>query len=164
MSAELLHRHYLHFSELPTSLRVMYTAVLALMGAGYLFAFIYLYHSHAGRDGDPSSLSYEDVVIAYSGSGKGSKLEAALRGPMAAMLPAEESKSLIAWVQQGAERSQYESDLKAVLENRGVSCHDGSNPIYRISPVSKALRKPPSRTPGPTSSRWSVCRTSTCSA
>ena len=128
MSAELLHRHYLHFSELPTSLRVMYTAVLALMGAGYLFAFIYLYHSHAGRDGDPSSLSYEDVVIAYSGSGKGSKIEAALRGPMAAMLPAEESKSVIAWVQQGAERSQYEADIKPLLEKRCISCHDGSNP------------------------------------
>ena len=38
MSAEPLHRSYLHFSELPTSLRVLYTAVLALMGAGYLFA------------------------------------------------------------------------------------------------------------------------------
>jgi hypothetical protein len=128
MSAEPLHRSYLHFSELPTSLRVLYTAVLALMGAGYLFAGIYLYHSHSGRDGDPSTLSYEDVVIAYSGSGKGSKIEAALRGPMAAMLPAEESKSVIAWVQAGAERAQYESDIKGVLEKRCLSCHDGSNP------------------------------------
>jgi hypothetical protein len=128
MSAEPLHRSYLHFSELPTSLRVLYTAVLALMGAGYLFALIYLYHSYSGRDGDAAKLSYEDVVIAYSGSGKGSKLEAALRGPMAAMLPAEESKTVIAWVQGGAERSQYESDIKPVLDKRCLSCHDGSNP------------------------------------
>jgi len=128
MSAEPLHRSYLHFSELPTSLRVLYTAVLALMGAGYLFAGIYLYHSHSGRDGDPKTLSYEDVVIAYSGSGKGSKLEAALRGPMAAMLPAEESKAVIAWVQGGAERSQYESEIKAVLDKRCLNCHDGGNP------------------------------------
>jgi len=128
MSAEALHRSYLHFSELPTSLRVLYTAVLALMGAGYLFAGIYLYHSHSGRDGDPRTLSYEDVVIAYSGSGQGSKLEAALRGPMAAMLPADESKSLISWVQQGAERSQFESEIKGVLDKRCASCHDGSNP------------------------------------
>ena len=55
-------------------------------------------------------------------------IEAALRGPMAAMLPAEESKSVIAWVQAGAERAQYESDIKAVLEKRCLSCHDGSNP------------------------------------
>ncbi len=128
MSAEPLHRSYLHFSELPTSLRVLYTAVLALMGAGYLFAGIYLYHSHSGRDGDPKTLSYQDVVIAYSGSGQGSKLEAALRGPMAAMLPADESKSVIGWVQGGAERSAYESDIKGVLEKRCASCHDGSNP------------------------------------
>ena len=128
MSAEPLHRSYLHFSELPTSLRVLYTAVLALMGAGYLFAGIYLYHSHSGRDGDPSTLSYEDVVIAYSGSGKGSKLEAALRGPMAAMLPADESKTMIAWVQAGAERPQYEAEIKPLLEKRCLTCHDGSNP------------------------------------
>lgn len=128
MSAEPLHRSYLHFSELPTSLRVLYTAVLALMGAGYLFAGIYLFHSNAGRDGDPSTLTYQDVVIAYSGSGQGSKLEAALRGPMATMLPADESKSVVAWVQQGAERAAYESDIKAVFDKRCISCHDGSNP------------------------------------
>jgi uncharacterized membrane protein len=128
MSAEPLHRSYLHYSELPTSLRVLYTAVLALMGAGYLFALIYLYHSYSGRDGDKKSLSYQDVVIAYSGSGQGSKIEAALRGPMAAMLPAEESKSVIAWAQAGAERAQYESDVKPVIDKRCLSCHDGSNP------------------------------------
>jgi len=47
---------------------------------------------------------------------------------MAAMLPAEESKTIIAWAQQGSERAQYESDIKAVLEKRCISCHDGSNP------------------------------------
>ena len=128
MNGEPLHRSYLHFSELPTSLRVLYTAVLALMGAGYLFAIIYLYHTYSGRDGDPSTLSYEDVVIAYSGSGKGSRLEAALRGPMATMLPADELKGVVSWVQQGAERSQYESEIKAVLDKRCLTCHDGSNP------------------------------------
>jgi hypothetical protein len=128
MSAEPLHRSYLHFSELPTSLRVLYTAVLALMGAGYLFAIIYLYHTYSGRDGDPKTLSYEDVVIAYSGSGQGSKLEAALRGPMSAMLPADELKGVVTWVQQGAERAQYESDIRTVIDKRCLSCHDGSNP------------------------------------
>jgi hypothetical protein len=127
MADEPLHRRYLHFSELPTSLRVLYTGVLVLMGFGYLFAIIYLYHTYSGRDGEPG-LSYEDVVIAYRGSGQGSRLEAALRGPMSAMLPAEELKGVVSWVQAGAERSQYESAIKPVFEKRCVSCHDGSNP------------------------------------
>ncbi len=128
MSAQPLHRSYLHFSEMPTSLRVLYTAVLALMGAGYLFAIIYLYHSHSGRDGDPRTLSYADVVIAYSGSGQGSKLEASLRGPMASMLPADELKNMVAWVQEGADRAKFESEMRPVIEKRCASCHDGSNP------------------------------------
>ncbi len=126
--SEPLHRRYLHFSELPTSLRVLYTGVLALMGAGYLFAILYLYHTYSGRDGDPTSMTYQDVVIAYSGSGKGSKLEAALNGPMATMLPAEDRKGVIAWVQGGADRSQFETDIMPVLEKRCVACHDGGNP------------------------------------
>ena len=78
MSATPLHRHYLHFSELPTSMRVMYTAVLLVLGLAYMFAAIYLFHTYSGRDGNPKDMSYDDLVIAYSGSGKGSRLEAAL--------------------------------------------------------------------------------------
>lgn len=128
MSDEPLHRRYLHFSELPTSLRVLYTGVLALMGFGYLFALIYLYHTYSGRDGDPKNLTYEDVVIAYRGSGQGSRLESALRGPMSSMLPADELKSVVAWVQSGADRAQFESDIKPVFDKRCISCHDGGNP------------------------------------
>jgi hypothetical protein len=44
-----LHQHYLHYSELPYSMRVLYTAALLVLGLGYLFALIYLYHTYAGR-------------------------------------------------------------------------------------------------------------------
>lgn len=127
-SVEPLHRLYRHYSELPYSERVLYTCALLVLGMAYLFAFIYLFHSYAGRDGDPKSMSYEDVVIAYSGTGKGSRLESALRGPMAAMLPADESSAVIAWVAEGGDRAKYESSIKATLDKRCVSCHDGSNP------------------------------------
>jgi hypothetical protein len=95
---------------------------------GYLFAFVYMFHSHAGKDGNPLMLSYQDVVIAYAGSGKGSRIEAALRGPMSAMLPAEESSRLVTWVQEGASRAAYEQDIRPVLDKRCMTCHDGSNP------------------------------------
>jgi hypothetical protein len=129
MNDVILHPHYLHFSELPYSMRVLYTAALLVLGMGYLFALIYLYHTYAGRaGGNPMMMTYNDIVVAYSGSGKGSRLESALRGPMSAMLPAEESGSLIAWVQAGADKVKYEQDIRAILDKRCMTCHDGSNP------------------------------------
>jgi hypothetical protein len=123
-----LHRLYHHFSELPYSVRVLYTATLLMLGAAYLFALIYLFHSYSGKDGNPATLSYEDIVIAYSGSGKGSRLEGALRGSMSAMLPHDEVKTLVSWVQAGADRPTYEKLIKPVLDQRCMACHDGSNP------------------------------------
>jgi len=123
-----LHRLYRHFSELPYSLRVMYTATLLILGTAYLFAGIYLFHSYSGKDGNPGSLSYDDIVIAYSGSGKASRLEAALRGSMSAMLPRDELNSLVSWVQDGSERARYEKQIKPVFDGRCLACHDGSNP------------------------------------
>jgi hypothetical protein len=123
-----LHRFYFHFSQLPSSIRVLYTATLLVLGMGYLFALIYLFHSYAGKDGNPLTLSYDDIVIAYTGSGKSSRLESALRGPMSAMLPHDELVPIITWVQEGADQAQYESKIKPTLDKRCMTCHDGSNP------------------------------------
>ncbi len=128
MNDEPLHRLFFHFSEMPRSIRVLYTATLLLLGLGYLFALIYLFHTYSGKDGNPLTLSYEDIVIAYTGSGKGSRLEGALRGPMSAMLPREEMTPIITWVQEGAKREPYESAIRPTLEKRCLACHDGSNP------------------------------------
>ena len=128
MSESALHRHYLHYSELPYSLRVLYTAALLVLGLAYLFAVIHLFHTYSGRDGNPMDLTYNDLIIAYTGSGKGSRLESALRGPMSNMLPADETKAVISWVQGGADRANYDSKIKPLIDKRCLSCHDGSNP------------------------------------
>lgn len=128
MSETPIHPLYNHFSELPASLRVMYTAVLLMLGLGYLFAAVYLFHSYAGKDGNSLSLSYQDVVIAYSGTGKGSRLETGLRGSMSAMLPFEERAMLLDWVKDGAERARFEPEVRPILDRRCMACHDGSNP------------------------------------
>lgn len=121
------HRLYNHYSELPLSMRILYTGALCILGMGYLFAITYLVHTYSGRDGKPG-MSEEDLVVAYAGSGKGSKLEAALRGPMSSMLPAEEANALVKWVQNGADRPTYESLIRPVIDKRCMVCHDGSNP------------------------------------
>jgi hypothetical protein len=122
-----LHRLYVHYSELPHSLRVLYTAVLLVLGLGYLFALIYVFHTQAGKDGGVM-LSYQDIVITYSGNGQGSRLESALKGAMQTMLPADEAKTVVAWAQAGGDHAKYDSDVKPILDKRCMSCHDGSNP------------------------------------
>ena len=122
-----LHPLYSHFSELPYSLRTLYTAVLLTLGIGYMFALLYVWHTQAGRDGG-KMLSYEDIVITYSGTGAGSKLESALKGPMQSMLPADETKTIVDWVQGGADRPKYDAEIKPILDKRCMACHDGSNP------------------------------------
>lgn len=128
MTSPPLHPGYLHFSQLPWSLRVLYSAALCILGLGYLFALIHLFHTYSGKDGDARSVSYEDMVIAYSGSGKDSRLESALRGSMASMLPKDETAALFAWVQKGAARPAFEGEVRPLLEKRCMACHDGSNP------------------------------------
>lgn len=124
-----LHRMFHHYSEMPYSVRTLYTATLIMLGLGYLFALIYIYDTYAGRAGGTSGmLTYDDIVAGYSGSQQGSRLEAALRGPMRDMLPREDHNAVITWLHEGAKPATFETDIKPVIEKRCLMCHDGSNP------------------------------------
>ncbi len=127
MSSPEPHRLFLHFRELPLSLRVAYTGTLLALSVGYIFSMVYIFTSHAGRDGDPM-FSVDDLVIAYSGSKSDTRLEAALKGPMAGMLPQEDRAAVVAWVRSGAEQENYKTTVSAIFEQRCVSCHGGSKP------------------------------------
>ena len=127
MSGSRPHRLFLHFQELPLSLRVAYTGTLLVLSVGYLFSMIYIFTSHAGRDGDPM-FSVDDLIIAYSGSKADTRLEAALKGPMAGMLPDGDKAEIVAWVRSGAEAQTYEADVSGIFQQRCVACHAPSNP------------------------------------
>jgi hypothetical protein len=123
------HALFRHYSELPYSLRVLFTCVLLVLGLGYLFALLNIYFTYAGRaGGSPGMITYEDIVVAYSGSGKGSVLESALSGPMSSMLPPEERSVLLKWVRDGAAQSAYDPTVKPIVDKRCMTCHDGRNP------------------------------------
>jgi len=124
-----LHRLFHHYSEMPYSQRVLYTATLLVLGMGYLFALLYVFHTYAGRaGGSPLMLTYHDIVAGYSGTGKGSVIEGALRGPMRNMAPEEEVNRVVAWAQAGASPVAYQSDIAPLIVKRCLICHDGSNP------------------------------------
>ncbi len=124
-----LHRLYHHYSEMPYSQRVLFTSTLLVLGLGYLFALVYIYDTYAGRaGGNPLMLSYQDIVVGYSGTGQGSVLQSALGGPMRDMLPHDESTTIINWLTSGAKQDVYESSVKPIVDKRCMICHDGSNP------------------------------------
>jgi hypothetical protein len=119
---------FFHFSALPLSTRMVYTMTLLVLGTGYLFAMLQVFYSHAGLDGNPKSISAQDIRIAYHGSDTDSRLVSALKGPMAGMLPEDERARIFKWVDSGASPEGFESDVKPLLEERCIACHDGSNP------------------------------------
>jgi hypothetical protein len=122
-----LHRLYRHFQELPLSMRVLFTGTLLAIGMGYMFALVYVYTSDAGKDGNPA-LTVEDIVISYGGSPEGTRLEAALQGPMSAMLSADNLSEILVWINNGAGKDEYETQIQPIIQQNCLDCHDGSNP------------------------------------
>jgi len=122
-----LHRLYRHFQELPLSMRTLFTGTLLVIGMGYMFGLIYVYAQDAGRDGKPG-LSVDDIIISYSGSSDGTKLEAALQGPMSSMLPAGDAAAVVSWIKSGAGQEDYEATVQPIVAQNCLDCHDGANP------------------------------------
>ena len=121
---------FTHFHDLPPGSNILYSMTLLVLGMGYLFAMLYLFGTHAGRDGRPG-LSVDDVVIAYSGSQKDTRLEAAIKGPMSGMLHKEDVAEIIVWVRGNAGRDQFQARIAPILQEHCLACHDGSSPHIR---------------------------------
>jgi hypothetical protein len=117
----------LHFSHLPLSQRMVYTMALLTLGVGYMFAMIQVFVTHTGLDGK-SGLTVEDLRIAYSGKHGSTRLETALMGPMQSMLPAEERTVILGWAASDASKEGWEQKVKPIMDNRCISCHNGSDP------------------------------------
>ncbi|NWG86943.1 MAG: hypothetical protein HXY26_05430 [Hydrogenophilaceae bacterium] len=113
---------FTHFTYLPMSMRVLFTMVLLVFGTGYLMAMIQVWESHAGRDGK-EMLTAKDLMIAYSGNPEGTKLESALRGPMADMLPPEKREVIFAWLHEGAKTEEFAGKINPIMQEHCVMCH-----------------------------------------
>lgn len=120
-------RNFVHFSQLTLTSKMLYTGILCVLGVGYLAAMVYVFMSHAGRDGEPM-LSAKDIAIAYAGSHSGTKLESALMGPMSKMLQPEENLQIVEWVRKGTNKDEFDAKIGPLMANRCVVCHNDRNP------------------------------------
>jgi hypothetical protein len=110
------------YYTLTLSEKLLYTSFLLLVGLGYLMATSYLYVTHEMNDGKPG-LSVEDVASSYFGNRSGTRLEAAIRGPMSGFIDEEGRNVLVAWLKDGAEEEHFEKDIKPVLSKTCYGCH-----------------------------------------
>jgi len=111
-----------HFYDCTLNEKLLYTSFLLLAGIAYLMALTYLYTSFDGIDGKPG-LSVEDVAENYYGNRSGTRLESALRGPMAGYIETENRHHIVEWLKAGAPQADYERIIKPILDERCVICH-----------------------------------------
>lgn len=109
--------------QLPTGEKLLYSAFLVLMGLGYLMALTLIYTVDSGNDKRPG-LSMQDIADDYYGNRSGTRLEAAIRGPMAPHLDSVESRNkIVAWLYHGASEAEYETAVKPILQRDCLACH-----------------------------------------
>lgn len=117
-----IHRFYTK----TVSEKLLYTSFLLLIGLGYLMAISYLYVTHEMNDGKPG-LSIQDVASSYYGNRSGTRLEAALRGPMSGYIQEEDRHEIVAWLKDGAEEEHFEKDIKPILSKTCLACHSAAS-------------------------------------
>jgi len=110
------------FYDCPLSEKLLFTSFLLLVGVGYLMALVYLYTQHEWHDKKPG-LSIEDIVDTYYGNRSGTRLEGAIRGPMAGFIEAPDRHVVVEWLQSGAPEKAYGTTIRPILEKTCLKCH-----------------------------------------
>ena len=108
--------------------KLLYTSFLLITGLAYLMALAYLYTSFDDIDGKPG-LSVEDVAENYYGNRSGTRLESALRGPMADYIEIEQRNHIVKWLKSGAPEEDYKRLIKPLLDEHCVACHSAASDL-----------------------------------
>jgi hypothetical protein len=110
------------FYDCTVSEKLLYASFLLLIGLGYIMAMAFLYVTHEQNDGKPG-LSVADVAASYYGNRSGTRLEAAIRGPMASYILEEDRHVMVAWLQDGAPETGYVTHIQPILQKTCLGCH-----------------------------------------
>ncbi len=114
---------YRRFSNTSVSEKILDSMFLIAMAIGYVFAMLHLYFTHQGLDGK-AGLSVEDVRIGYYGKHEQTRLGTAIQGPMSGNFPSDTSRQVVIdWIEQGAKKESFETDIKPILDENCIVCH-----------------------------------------
>jgi hypothetical protein len=115
----------LNLCNLGTSVKLLFSGYLLVVGIGYGMALVQILFTHGMADGR-FGLSLDDIVYSYYGDRSGSVLESKLNGSMKANAPKGERFKIIQWVRDGANKNAYEKDIKPIFEARCLTCHNAA--------------------------------------
>jgi hypothetical protein len=104
---------------------MLFSGYLLVIAIGYGVALVQILLTHGMADGK-FGLSIEDVVYSYYGNRSGSVLESKLNGSMKGMAPDEERFRVIQWVRDGAKAKSFEKEVKPIIEQRCLICHNAA--------------------------------------
>jgi hypothetical protein len=119
--------------SLPTTLRVLFSCFLIVIGIGYLTALSYLFLVDVEPHQKQGQRVVEGISEKYHGSTSGTRLEAALKGTMADKLTPAERDQVLQWVHAGASRDGY-AKIAPILTQKCATCHNAQSGLP-ISPL-----------------------------
>lgn len=108
---------------LPLTFRALFTSFLILIGVGYLMALSYLFLVAVEPHQKMGMGLIAGIDMKYHGSPDSTRLEAALRGPMAGRINAADRDRVLDWVHNGAPQSGYAA-VKPIFTQHCVACHN----------------------------------------
>jgi hypothetical protein len=117
---------------LPLPVRALCSCFLLTIGIGYLAAMTYLFLLDVQPHWDMRMSTVEGLGMKYYGARGTTRLEAALRGPMADKLTDAERETLLGWIQEGASEPAY-ALVQPIVGAKCLACHGGSGPLPSLA-------------------------------
>lgn len=107
-------------------LKVLASVFLLTVGIAYLFAVAYLYLIDVEPHTKHGMGLVAAVIMKYYGQRDTTKLEAALRGPMAEYVSDSQRKQLVQWIRQGAGEADFVK-VQPILTQACAECHSAAS-------------------------------------
>lgn len=112
----------MNLSNLPLSIKSLFTGYILSIGVGLMMAGMQIMLTHGMSDGE-LGLSIDDVVYSYYGNRTNSRLENKLNGSMKDKAPEIERRKIITWIRKGADKQEWQDNIKKIILTRCASCH-----------------------------------------
>ena len=106
--------------------KVLASAFLLTIGVAYLFALAYLYLIDVEPHTKHGMGLVAAVIMKYYGQRDTTKLEAAVRGPMAEYVSDSQRRQLTQWIRQGAGEADFVK-VQPILTQACAECHSASS-------------------------------------
>ena len=116
----------LHLRELPLPFRALFTSFLILIGSAYLMALSYMFLAIIEPHEKMGMGLVQGIEMKYHGDPTSSRLESALRGPMAGNIGQPDRDRVLEWVHNGALESDYPK-VKPIFDSSCIACHSAQS-------------------------------------